>query len=188
MKKNNNTNFLKDLIDSDFLFAHSRDKGNNAKVRFQLSHLKSVEIVNILDLNKSIKQLIRMLKLSTKISALSIYVWVEDLSTVEILNHLLEKENLSVPVSVKTTPPSQQGNCQSTQLLLVLGTPQGYFKSSIYYNFFQRNIFLVCKVNSEKDKHLFGCYKIFNDLRDMKKIIFLSIIINKSIRKARLKA
>ena len=183
MQKYNNTNFLKDLIDSDFLFVRpsSYSRESNSKMRLNLGLSNNLEIANILDLNKSLKQLIRLIKDFTKTPAFSIFIWVEEHSTVELLNHLLKKKNSLVQIDIKTTPPSQKKNSKVPQFLLILGTPYGYYNSSIYYNFFQANIFLICKINSESDKNLFGCYKVFNDLSDIKKIIFLSVLINKAI-------
>ena len=42
---------------------------------------------------------------------------------------------------------------------------------------FEKGFFLINRVNSSVEKNAFGTYKIFNDLDDLKKIIFLSCVI-----------
>lgn len=185
MKKHNNTDFLKDLIDSDFLFVRSTacNRVSSLKMDLQLGLSKNLGVADILESNKSVKQLIRTIKLLSKTPAFSVYIWVEDSSVAELLNNLLKKESMSISVDVKSTAPSQNKDRQATQLLLILGAPSGYVSSNIFYNFFQKNIFLICRINSQQETNLFGCYKIFNDLNDIKKIIFLSLLISKSYKK-----
>jgi hypothetical protein len=59
-----------------------------------------------------------------------------------------------------------------TALFLLLGTTK--INSSML---FEKGFFLINRVNSSVEKNAFGTYKIFNDLDDLKKIIFLSCVI-----------
>jgi len=44
---------------------------------------------------------------------------------------------------------------------------------------FDKNIFLINKVNAKLETNNWGTYKIFNDLNDFKKLIFLLILLDK---------
>lgn len=180
MQKFKNTNFLKDLIDSDFSVINLSDKKKqtNSKLRLKLDISKNLEILNVLDLNKNLKQFIRSIQELTKNSNSSIYIWVEHFSTVELLEQLFEKINISTKIEIKTTAPSFKENSKSIKLVLILGIPLNCSIKDISYNLFKNNIFLLNKINFQIENNLYGSYKIFNDLNDLKKILFLTVIIN----------
>ena len=46
---------------------------------------------------------------------------------------------------------------------------------------FSDNIFLIQKINSRIETNNWGTYKIYNDLFDFKKIIFLIILLEQSL-------
>jgi len=50
---------------------------------------------------------------------------------------------------------------------------------NIFRRFFESNIFLLQKINSTFEKNNWGSYKIYNNVVDYKKILFLVILIHK---------
>jgi hypothetical protein len=65
-------------------------------------------------------------------------------------------------------------------MLMLLNEPINN-KETAFKRLFDKNIFLVNKINSRLEKNNWGTYKIFNELNDFKKIIFLLIVIHQTL-------
>ena len=177
MQKYKNTLFLKNIIDADFLFINSSRKKKNSNSNFFFKS-QNLEILNLLNLNKSLKQFIRCLKNISSYTKSSIYIWVEDSFMIELIEKILIKTQTLIKIEVKTTAPLLKEDVNSFKLILILGTPFNCSNKIVLQNLFKNNIFLINKMNIRLERNLFGCYKIFNDLSDIKKIIFLCSIIH----------
>jgi hypothetical protein len=65
-------------------------------------------------------------------------------------------------------------------LLLILGVPYLKFNSPLVKKFFESKNFLVVKINSAAETNCFSTYKVLSSLKDIKKFVFLSILIKKT--------
>jgi hypothetical protein len=160
------------LVESDFLLVESSKKKNNdnSKLIFKLKISKMVEILSLLDANRDLKQLIRSLQFLKSKS--NIFVGIEDLSKAGLFERMLVQFGNSSLITVITTLSFIPKKSRES-LFLLLGT------TKIDPNkFFDKGFLLLNKVDSSTGKIAFGTYKIFNDLEDLKKIIFLSCMIN----------
>jgi hypothetical protein len=170
MQKCKNTKFMKNLIESDFLFIESSKKQqNNSKLILKLNISKKLEILNLLDTNRDLKQLIRSLQFLNIKS--NIFLGVEDFFQADLFKELLTNFNNSSCIQI-ITDLSFLPKKSKTALFLLLGTTK--IDSSML---FEKGFFLIHRLNSSIEKNAFGTYKIFNDLEDLKKIIFLSCLI-----------
>ena len=86
------------------------------------------------------------------------------------------------PVSVKETLPNKNLSQDTLQLLILLNFSLNN-KETFLKRLFDKNIFLISKINSKLEKNNWGTYKIYNDLTDIKKIIFLLVIISSILEK-----
>jgi hypothetical protein len=89
---------------------------------------------------------------------------------------------LVTPVSVKETLPNKNLSQDTLQLLILLNFSLNN-KETFLKRLFDKNIFLISKINSKLEKNNWGTYKIYNDLTDIKKIIFLLVIISSILEK-----
>ena len=63
------------------------------------------------------------------------------------------------------------------QLLLLLTYPLKN-NTKLLKKIVQSNIFLINKINTKLEQNDWGSYKIYNDLNDFKKFIFLVILLD----------
>jgi hypothetical protein len=191
-----NTKFIKDLIDSNFPFinCNSLQKNQtfgNSALQLHLNSRKYFEVLNLLKLTKEFKQLIKTLRFLKDRPKFSIFFFTENDYIAELINNLLVKTSSSTSFEVitdllqfkrceKDLSYLKQGNVHlvSPSLLLVLDTPSDSIKKKTFDKILKKNIFLVYKINSIKEKDLFGNYKIFGDLKDVNKILFLISLVN----------
>ena len=68
-------------------------------------------------------------------------------------------------------------------MILILGQEFNSNKSQTLKRLYDANIFLINKVNANLELNNVGTYKIFNDLFDFKKIIFMTILIDQVFKK-----
>jgi hypothetical protein len=80
--------------------------------------------------------------------------------------------------SIKSNLVGEKKYLSFSQLFLMLDSALRNNKN-IFRRFFESNIFLVQKINSTFEKNNWGSYKIYNNVVDYKKILFLVILIHK---------
>jgi hypothetical protein len=175
MQKCKNTKFMRNLIESDFLFTESSKKqNNNSKLILKLNISKKLEMLSLLNTNRDLKQLIRLLQFLKNNDKSNIYLGVENLFKADLLKEMLVQLSDSSRIKIITDLSFLQKKSKSkTALFLLLGTTTKINSSML----FEKGFFLINKINSSIEKDTFGTYKVFNDLEDLKKIIFLSCII-----------
>ena len=186
MKKLNNIKFLKDLIDSDFLIVNfSNLKIKNIHFlnsRIKLNRENFLDVLDILELNKSLKHIIRLLQFLSKEDLYSIYFWVENNYLTSLLDTFFIDLKKKITLNVKTTMPGYHSLILN-KVLLILDNPTQSNCIKTNKKFINNNILLVNKINLTVEKNYYGHYKIFNSLNDLKKIIFLLIILRLVIDK-----
>ena len=89
---------------------------------------------------------------------------------------------MAAPVSVKETLPTKNLSQSTLQVLILLNFSLNN-KETFLKRLFDKNIFLINKINAKIEKNNWGTYKIYNDLTDVKKIIFLLVIISNILEK-----
>ena len=169
---------LTSLINSDFLLLDQPSTKNlrhiKSRVHYKTLNLSSLDLFETV---KSVKQLIRSLAFLSKSEQRFLHIWVEDKQYIRILNLFFDNNLSNLKFFVKGALTQTQ--CQKTvnQLLLLLSTP---LKSDakLLKRIFQKDIFLVTKINSKLEKKNWGTYKIYNDLQNFKKFIFLIVILD----------
>jgi hypothetical protein len=185
LKVTNNKNlFLKSLIESDFLFLEQ-------KARPQLKVLNSFSKINKnsgwtfidpVETTKNLKQLIRTLRFLKNQDSNFLHCLVENKQYLDIIQTFLQSVSLATPVSVKDTLPTKNLSQNTLQVLILLNFSLNN-KETFLKRLFDKNIFLINKINAKIEKNNWGTYKIYNDLTDVKKIIFLLVIISNILEK-----
>ena len=169
---------LTSIINSDFLILDKPSTKNLRHVKSRV-HYKTLNFLalDLFETVKSLKQLIRSLTFLSKSEQRFLHVWVEDKQYIRVLNLFFDNNLTNLRVFIKGALTQIQ--CQKTvnQLLLLLSTPlQNDMK--LLKRIFQKDIFLVTKINSKLEKKNWGTYKVYNDLQNFKKFIFLIVILD----------
>ena len=67
--------------------------------------------------------------------------------------------------------------------MLILGNLSYNYKEVVENKLFFNKIFLINKFNTKSENAFNGIYKIYNDINDFKKIIFLVVLMSKILNK-----
>ena len=169
---------LTSIINSDFLILDQPPNKNlrhlQARLHYKTLNFSSLDLFEII---KSLKQFIRSLTFLSKSEQKLLHIWIEEKQYIRILNLFIDNKLMNGKVFIKSTLTQTQ--CQKTvnQLLLLLNVPLKN-DTKLLKRIFQKNIFLVTKINSKLEKNNWGTYKIYNDLHNFKKFIFLIVILD----------
>lgn len=180
----NNLKFLKFLIDSDFAFFNKKliSINNNLYLNFNLKLKKNLELnyLNLFELNKNIKHLLRILQFLEKSSNKDIHIWVEDKFMYYLLTSLLVAfpiNNCKIIISTKRS--CYLDSLNKLSLLLIIGNPRIIQNNTIYKKLLNNNNIFIYKINTKIEKYTFNTYKMYNDVYDIKKVIVFFILLNK---------
>jgi len=178
--KQKNNLFLKSLIESDFLFLDQKNKKSLRSIKKvskgQVS--SSLTFLDPLETVKTLKQSIRLLQFLKKQKSGFLHVVVENKQHLDLANAFFKSYPLCLPHLVVENIPTKSINSSVSQLLLLLNFPLNN-KETFFKRIFDKNIFLVNKINAKIEKNNWSTYKVYNELTDFKKIIFLLIITHK---------
>jgi hypothetical protein len=184
MKLSINTNLLNLLVSLDFLLIPSNNKILNLRYVQQVKGLNKenlhYQILDILEIIKSIKQLIRLFQfLNTKNSSV-LQICTLNKQTLNLLKFYLKTHLSNSSVSLSTSLTNKKKINKDLKLLLMLEEPLKNNKN-IFKNLIEENIFIINKWNNKIEKNNWGTYKVYNDLSDFKKIIFLISLIRQTL-------
>lgn len=183
MKPIDNT-FLKQLIESDFLFSKSNENKRNLKLvnsSISFKEKTTFNILNIFKLNTSLTQYIRILQFLMKSKPFHIYILCRDKYYLSLTKRLLTMLSLSKCVSISSMYPAIEKDKKKAKFLFLLGNIK--INDNFYAKMHEEKAWLVTKLNLNLERKLFGFYKIQNELDDYKKLVLLLVIINKVIIK-----
>lgn len=185
MRKFKNTYFLQDLISSDFpIISTSGNQATSSNFFLNLKRSNKLGVVNLLHLHQNLKQFIRILKFVKHSSNKKITFWVEDLYILELFERFLinNRETLelrtSIPMFLSSNNLKLKDVSNFLSFLFILGKPYSKYNVNTVKFLLNNRFQLLTQLNTQRHSHLLGSYKIFNDLDDFKKVLFLSIVIN----------
>jgi len=187
MKNNFENIFIQELLDSEFAFAKTRNKTlklNSVNSKIDFKKKNQFQILDLFELNTSLKQLIRIL-FSLKYSKTAyksdfvVYIWCLNPFILNLANSFISEYNLSHVVLTLNKFPSltYAQDSRKKKHLFVLGDPWTQQPKNILDSYIISNkIFLVSTLNFKWERHEPGFYKIQNNLEDYKKLLVLLII------------
>lgn len=182
MKKNVSSSLHKSIIDSDFflLNSNSSQKSSYSRNHWSLNNKEPFVSLDTLELLKSLKQFIRSLQFLKSQNLNSLHINVENKEHFFLLKQFLIEYKFSINVHVHNTFSLKKvrGNGCTTDMILVLGQTSNQDTKKMLRRLYDSNVFLVNKLNSNVEANNWGTYKIFNDLFDFKKVLFMVILIN----------
>jgi len=189
MQKKLNHLLLNSLIESDFLFLKNYHflKNLNSLTVLHLNNKNFVSVLNPLETLKTLKQYIRLIQFFKKQKNSIFNFFVQNRAQKSIINNFIVLNKLILKFKTSFKFLVLKGNTTNSQLLLSVHQPLSK-NLNLYKTLINENIFLIQEINSNQDKKKLGLYKIYNNLSDYKKLIFLMVIIrqvwNQNIKKS----
>ena len=180
MKLQTNNSLINSIISSDFFLLNKKSILNNhISKRVQLKDSKMFESLELLQLLKSLKQFIRLLQFLNSQPASLLNISVENKQYLLLLKSFFDN-NLFKNIKIENSFSSTNKN--TTQLALILG--DSFLKNELLLKkCLVENIYLVHQINNKNNLNNFCTYKIFNNLDDFKKLIFLMVLISNLLKK-----
>lgn len=129
-------------------------------------------------MTRSIKEFLRSLKDVKAKGNVMVNIYVEDKFKKHFLDMCFEEANVNSSVNVITSMKEVHKLVKDNQLLLVIGSlKEGKYKDLLLHQFYRIHV-----INTHQHQKIDGCYVIPNSMADLKKIVFLILLILKVIK------
>jgi hypothetical protein len=188
LKKQINLNLINSIINSDFFLLrglNGNKKTNHLDKQAFLKSSQRISSLNILELVKTIKQFIRLLQFLKNQNDFCLTLNVENKQNFLILKDFLIDYKLTNNIKIYNTFSSRENakNDDSVEMFLLLGNFFNLTDKRILTRLNSNGIFLISNVNTKITNNNLFCYRIYNDLFDFKKLIFLIVLISQILKK-----
>lgn len=174
------------LIQSDFFLLQSHNLKTSNYLNTILSATKGTNYstLNIIELTKTVKQLIRILTfVNLKSTAGILHIIVQNKQYLHLLKQFFLEYPLSIKVNIDSTLSSHTLRDTSVVQAVLLIDTVNFDNLNLLKKLQNNNIYLINQINSKINPNNFGVYKIYNDLFDYKKLLFIAILITKIFNK-----
>jgi hypothetical protein len=166
--KSLNLKFLNIIIESDFLIISK----NNLKNRF----ITQIDLENLI---KSLKQFIRILQILKQNKSTNFSIIVENKQKKFFVDKYIKFNDKNFKVGLKVQNLVNTSN--SLQSLLFVDIPFPKNLNNVK-KLVSQNIYLITTLSTFLENQDFGFYKVYNDTKDIKKVIFLISLINSILK------
>jgi hypothetical protein len=175
---------LYNLIIFDFIFLtnYTKKTSNLVKKKYQISKKLYVVRLAILDLLKSIKRFLRSFQFFNKWKDKNklFHICIDNPQYIKFLNVLFEKYDLNTTLNISTLLPGVSLKSNELKSILILDK---FISNNNYKNLNFYQFFLVQEINSFNNVNNSGTYKVYNNLNDFKKLLFLGIFLLQILKK-----
>ena len=175
---------LYNLIIFDFIFLtnYTKKTSNLAVKKYHVSKKLYVVRLAILELLKSIKRFLRSFQFLNKWKDKKtlFHICIDNPHYIKILNVLFEKYNLNTTLNISTLLPGASLKSNELKSILILDK---FLSTNNYKNLNFYQFFLIQEINSFNTVNNSGAYKVYNNLNDFKKLLFLGIFLLQILKK-----
>jgi hypothetical protein len=175
---------LYNLIIFDFIFLtnYTKKTSNLVSKKYHVSKKLYVVRLAILELLKSIKRFLRSFQFLNKWKDKKtlFHICIDNPQHIKFLNVLFEKYNLNTTLNISTLLPGLSLKSNELKSILILDK---FLSNNSYKNLNFYQFFLVQEINSFVNINNSGAYKIYNNLNDFKKLLFLGIFLLQILKK-----
>lgn len=184
MKIKLNENLIKLLISTDLLMLDSYNKSKklsyiNNSISLNSNKIHTVSL-NPLELIKSLKQFIRVLQFLKSQKSKCLHLGTSNKQILELLTLYFKDLPLETKIKVRSSLRKTKYDLNSTNILLLIEEPLNNNKN-IFKRLLEENILIINKINTKVEVNNWGTYKIYNDIADFKKLVFIIALINQSL-------
>ena len=168
------------LIIFDFIFlTHFTKKSSN--LNYKNKNLYVVRLA-VLELLKSIKRFLRSFQFLNKWKKEEVlfHINISNLQYIKFLNILFKKYNLNTTLNISSIFPGLNIDIKKIKSILVLDK---HLSENNYKKLNFNKFFLVQEINSFNNINNFGSYKVYNNINDFKKLLFLGVFLLQIFKK-----
>lgn len=159
------------LVKSDFLILERTSQ-------IVASKNLAYKFLDPFEITKSVKEFLRSLRDVKANGDIMVNIYVEDKFKKHFLEMCFAEMNAQSNVNVITSMKEVHKLSKENQLLLVIGSlKEGKYKDLLFHQFYRIHV-----VNSRQHQKVDGCYVIPNSMTDLKKIVFIILLILKVIK------
>jgi len=175
---------LYNLIIFDFIFLtnYTKKTSNLVTKKYYVSKKLYVVRLAILELLKSVKRFLRSFQFLNKWKDKKtlLYICIDNPEYIKLLNVLFDKYSLNTTLKISTLLPELSLKSNELKSILILDK---FLSNNNYKNLNFYQFFLVQEINSFNSVNNSGSYKIYNNLNDFKKLLFLGIFLVQILKK-----
>lgn len=177
-----NIALFKSLVNSEFLILSANCKQNNRKLDYKITSRAKNRVESSLDvfeLVKSLKQFVRVLQFLKTFKKKQFIICSSNANVFSFLN--LYKKELEFSESLTLEPDYRKVKSLTTLRSLLLLEDLPTSDESFSRSFFEKNILILTKINAVFERNSYGTYKIYNEMSDYKKLMFLIALIKRAL-------
>ena len=185
MKKKINIKLLKSIIETDFLLFTGTMNMNLKTLKYYNNFNSGKDVIYTLEafeLIKTLKQFVRFLQFLNSHQSKCLHICSSSKQILGFLSRYIEENSLRDLITIQNNFTKIKSNSTELESLLLLEEPLKAHKN-IFKKLFEEDILVVNKINSKIERNNFGTYKIFNNMLDFKKLVFLIVLINRILLK-----
>jgi hypothetical protein len=171
MKKNLNTSLYTSLINSDFFLLENPERTKISYFQGKISTKQHITSLNLLELNKSIKQFIRSLQFLKNEKNSSLYININNKQNFNLFKQYFNLHPAFVNVVLKSFIQNDAAKSRGPKMQLDIST-----NGQKNLNFSQTP-YLLTQINLCRDYNKAGTYKMYNSLGSTTKNLFLLALI-----------
>lgn len=175
---------LCNLIVFDFIFltTFTKKTSNFVEKKYHIGKKLYIVRLAILEILKGLKRFLRFFQFLSKWinKKVLIYICLSSVQYIKFLQILFKKYNMNISLNINTLLPGLSLKKYDLKAILFLDK---VFSKSNDKNLKFYNYFLVQEVNSSNNNNNLGSYKIYNNLDDFKKLLFLGIFLLQIFKK-----
>jgi hypothetical protein len=179
MKKKLLSKLYKSILTSDFFLLQNSFKKQNVYIDKVVGLKSNLNSLDFYELIQSIKQFIRILFFVKSSKKFTFYIKVDSSFDYDLLKEFLRMYPVSFHIKVEQQHVIKQTQKKGISFLLLLEKAQNRKDVNLFDTLLYNRIYLTHKINSKIEVNSNGIYKMYNDLLDFKKIVFLIVLINK---------
>lgn len=181
-KKQLQQKLFQSLVQSDFCLLQNKSPKQVSFVHsvIKLNSSKWITSLDLLEASKSLKQLIRLFQFLKSQKKGKLLLWVDNKQHQHLLNELLQNSKQNYSFQVELDLFRNKNFTNIFQILIALNRTLTANKKTLKY-LFEQDIFLITKINNYLENNNLTTYKIYNDLSDFKKIIFIIALIEQTL-------
>lgn len=172
------------LIIFDFIFLsnYTKTSSNLISKKYQASKKLHIVRLAIFELLKSIKRFLRSFQFfnmwDKKVTFL--HICIDNLEYINFLNILFEKYKLNTTLNISILLPRVEFKSNEFKSILILDK---LLSINDYKSLSFNQFFLVNEINSFNNVHNCGAYKIYNNVNEFKKLMFLGVFLLQILKK-----
>lgn len=178
MKKEINSILFRSIIETEFFLLSNtvKKKINNFDVGI-LSNKRGTFTLEMFELVKNLKQLIRILQFLNEQKTKKLIVCSSNKSVIAFLNLYQSELNLGKSIKVQKDLSKIDSTSKSIQALLLLEDPLKHNLNSLT-KLLEKKVSIISKINAKVEVKNFGTYKLYNDTANYKKLAFIFTLLH----------